>query len=357
MPKRIEVLVVDDSAYMRKVVSNLLQSDENIVVIDTARDGLDALEKIKSLKPAVVTLDVEMPRLDGLSALKRIMKECPTPVIMLSSLTQQGSDTTVKALTLGAVDFVGKPSGTISIDIHKVQEELIAKVKVAARAVVSNFRSSVMLGIQKSVVSSAPSSGVHPNKLVVIGSSTGGPNALQQVISRLPGNLPAAVLIVQHMPPAFTKSLAARLNDISELEVYEAQEGDELMNGRAYVAPGGYHMILRSKNLIGLNQDRPVHSVRPAVDVTLESAVDFYGPNTVGVILTGMGFDGSKGASLVKQAGGKMIVQDEATCVVYGMPRVVVEMGKADKVLPIQNIANEIVLILSLLKESDIHSI
>ncbi len=347
MPKRIEVLVVDDSAYMRKVVSNLLESDENIVVIGTARDGLDALEKIKSLKPDVVTLDVEMPRLDGLSALQRIMKECPTPVIMLSSLTQDGSETTVKALTLGAIDFVGKPSGTISLDIHKVQEELVAKVRVASRAVVTNFRSSILPVLQKPVsFSPVLPSGLTPNRLVVIGSSTGGPNALQQVVPRLPGNLSAAVLIVQHMPPGFTKSLANRLNDTSQLEVCEAQEGDELLSGKAYVAPGGYHMILRSKTLLGLNQNPPVHSVRPAVDVTLESAVDFYGSRIVAVILTGMGFDGSRGAASVKQAGGKTIAQNEATCVVYGMPRVVVEMGKADRILPIHNIADEIVAML-----------
>ena len=343
MPKRIEVLVVDDSAYMRKVVSNLLQSDQNIFVADTARDGLDALEKIKKLKPSVVTLDVEMPRLDGLSALERIMRECPTPVIMLSSLTQEGSETTVKALTMGAVDFVGKPSGTISLDIHKVQEELVAKVKVAAGASISNFRSPVIPRIERPVLTSAVSSSASaPKRLVVIGSSTGGPNALQQVIPRLPGNLPAAVMIVQHMPPGFTKSLAKRLNDSSQLEICEAKEGDILQNGKVYVAPGGYHMILRSKTLIGLNQEPPVHSVRPAVDVTLESAVRYFGSKAVGVILTGMGFDGSKGSLILKNAGGRIIAQDEATCVVYGMPRVVVEMGKADRIIPIQQIADEI---------------
>ena len=347
MSKRIEVLVVDDSAYMRKVVSNLLESDKDIVVIDTARDGLDALEKIKRLKPAVVTLDVEMPRLDGLSALERIMKECPTPVIMLSSLTQEGSETTVKALTLGAIDFVGKPSGTISLDIHKVQEELVAKVRIAARAAVANFRSPIAPVVQKPVLfSPVPATGLTPNKLVIIGSSTGGPNALQQVVPRLPGNLTAAVLIVQHMPSGFTKSLANRLNDTSQLEVCEAQEGDELLNGKVYVAPGGYHMMLRSKTLLGLNQNPPVHSVRPAVDVTMESAVGFYGSRIVAVILTGMGFDGSRGAAAVKLAGGKTVVQDEATCIVYGMPRVVVEMGKADRILPIHNIADEIVAML-----------
>jgi two-component system chemotaxis response regulator CheB len=352
MAKKIEVLVVDDSAYMRKVISNLLQSDENIVVVDTARDGLDALDKIKQWKPDVVTLDVEMPKLDGLSALERIMRECPTAVVMLSSLTQEGSDTTIKALTMGAVDFVPKPSGAISIDIHKVKEDLVTKIKVAAKASLTNLRSSIAatssgVAPEIPVVQRGVNLTIAPQKLVVIGSSTGGPNALQQVIPRLPGNLPAAVLVVQHMPPGFTASLANRLNESSPLEVCEAKEGDLVQTGKVYIAPGAYHMVLRSKTIIGLNQNPPVHSVRPAVDVTLESAVNYYGPKLVGVILTGMGYDGSKGMAALKKAGGKTVVQDEATCVVYGMPRVVVEMGKADKVLPVQKIADEIVSMLN----------
>lgn len=349
MAKKIEVLVVDDSAYMRKVISNLLQSDDEIFVVDTARDGLDALDKIKRLKPDVVTLDVEMPRLDGLAALERIMRECPTAVIMLSSLTLEGSDTTIKALTMGAVDFVPKPSGAISIDIHKVKDDLVTKIKVAARASLATLRTPVAAPptIPKSLTPTVQHGvTLAPQKLVVIGSSTGGPNALQQVIPRLPKNLPAAVLVVQHMPPGFTASLANRLNDSSALEVCEAKEGDYVQTGRVYIAPGGNHMVLHSKTVIGLNQNPPVHSVRPAVDVTLESAVNYYGSKMVGVILTGMGYDGSKGMAALKKAGGKTVVQDEATCVVYGMPRVVVEMGKADKILPIQNIADEIVAML-----------
>ncbi len=348
MAKKIDVLVVDDSAYMRKVISNLLQSDEDIFVVDTARDGLDAIEKVKQWRPAVVTLDVEMPRLDGLGALERIMRECPTPVVMLSSLTLEGNETTIKALTMGAVDFVPKPSGAISLDIHQVREELITKIKVAARASISNLHGPLTLKMTKpfsAPVSSLP--GHAPKKLVIIGCSTGGPNALQQVIPRLPGDLPAAVLVVQHMPPGFTNSLAKRLNETSQLEVCEAKEGDVLQTGKVYVAPGAYHMGLLSKTVIGLNQDPPVHSVRPAADVTFESAVKYYGSQIVGVILTGMGYDGSKGMASVKKMGGKTVAQDEATCVVYGMPRVVVEMGKADKVLPIQQIADEIVHMLT----------
>lgn len=342
MQKKINVLVVDDSAYMRKVISDMLQSDGNIFVVDTARDGLDAIEKIKKWNPHVVTMDVEMPRLDGLSALQRIMRECPTPVIMLSSLTLEGSDTTIRALTMGAVDFIPKPSGAISLDIQKVKEELIVKIKVAARAHVLSTPGIIVSPVVKPTPPAAGVSTV-PTKLVVIGSSTGGPNALQQVVPRLPGNLPAAVLVVQHMPPGFTKSLAQRLNDTSQLEVVEAREGDVLNCQKVYIAPGGYHMFLHARTIIGLNQDPPVHSVRPSVDVTLESVVNFYGSQIIGVILTGMGYDGSKGMAMVKKAGGKTIAQNEETCVVYGMPRVVVEMGKADKVLPVQEIADEIV--------------
>ncbi len=343
MTRKIDVLVVDDSAYMRKVVTNILQADEEIFVVDTARDGLDALEKIKKWKPQVVTLDVEMPRMDGLTALQKIMQECPTAVIMLSSLTHEGSETTIKALTLGAVDFVPKPSGAISLDIAKVKEDLIAKIKVCARAALRNVRFAAPISGEKIVrPTGTVSLGGSPNKLVVIGSSTGGPNALQQVIPRLPGNLPAAVLIVQHMPAGFTASLANRMNDISALAVKEAAEGDVLRTGQVYIAPGGYHMVLNSKQTISLNTDSPVHSVRPAVDVTMESVVANFKGSLVGVILTGMGYDGAKGMAAIKRVGGNTITQNEATCVVYGMPRVVVEMGKADKIMPITEIAQGI---------------
>ena len=343
MPRKIDVLIVDDSAYMRKVITNMLQSDEDIFVVDTARDGLDALEKIKKWKPQVITLDVEMPRMDGLTALQKIMQDCPTAVIMLSSLTQEGSETTIKALTLGAVDFVPKPSGAISLDIAKVKEELIAKIKVCARAALKNVHTVPLLMQVRPKAPIVQATGGVPDKLVIIGSSTGGPNALQQVIPRLPADLPAAVLVVQHMPAGFTNSLATRLNDISRLSVKEAAEGDILRTGQVYIAPGGNHMVLEGSHTIRLNSNPPVHSVRPAVDVTMESVIaNFKGP-LIGVILTGMGYDGAKGMAAIKSVGGKTIAQDEATCVVYGMPRVVVEMGKADKVMPITEIAQGIV--------------
>ncbi|HWI54840.1 MAG TPA: chemotaxis-specific protein-glutamate methyltransferase CheB, partial [Desulfobacteria bacterium] len=260
MTTKIGVLVVDDSAYMRKVISDMIQTDDALFVIDTARNGLDAIEKIKKYKPDVVTLDVEMPELDGLSALVRIMKECPTPVIMLSSLTSEGSETTIKALTIGAVDFVAKPSGTISLDIDKVKDELVSKIKASSRAVIKNMTAAVSRLSCARMIESVPtvkSAGKIPTKLVIIGSSTGGPNALQQVIPRLPGNIPAAVLVVQHMPPGFTSSLANRLNDCSSVEVTEAKEGDLLQVGKVYVAPGGFHLIMRSRTILGLNQEAP----------------------------------------------------------------------------------------------------
>lgn len=347
MNRETKVLVVDDSAYMRKVLSGLLEGEPGIKVIDTARDGLDALEKIKLLKPDVVTLDIEMPKMDGLTALKRIMEETPTAVVMVSSLTQESSETTMKALSLGAVDFVPKPSGAISLDIYKVKEEMIHKVKTASKVSLQKVRQN-RVSVREIVKTFPPISEnrqteVRASKVVFIGSSTGGPGALQQVVPNLPQNLDAGVLIVQHMPPGFTQSLAKRLNDISLLAVKEAERGDIILKDHVYIAPGGYHMVVRDTGVIDLNQDPPQHSVRPAADVTLESLVKVYGKKVVGVILTGMGFDGARGMGLLKKAGGKTIAQDESTSIVYGMPKVVVEMGNADSVLPINQIAQTIV--------------
>lgn len=346
MDKNIRVLVVDDSAYMRKVISTMLEDDPGITVLDTARDGLDALEKAKLLKPDVITLDIEMPKMDGLTALQRIMEELPTAVVMVSSLTMESSEITMKALSLGAVDFVPKPSGAISLDIHKVKEDIISKVKTASRVSLQKLRYNRvnLKPVHKETpLNVVPKYEVKAARVVLIGSSTGGPGALQQVITALPENLNAGVLVVQHMPPGFTNSLAKRLDDISAINVKEAEIGDVIQHGHVYVAPGGYHMTVKDNGVIDLNQEPPQHSVRPAADVTFESAVKTYGSKLVGVILTGMGFDGARGMDLLKKAGGKTIAQDESTSIVYGMPKVVVEMGNADKVLPVQEIADAIV--------------
>lgn len=345
--RTVRVLVVDDSAFMRKVLSDLLQSDPSITVIATARDGQDAVEKSVQLEPDVITLDIEMPKLDGYGALREIMARRPTPVVMVSSLTREGAEATVRALALGAVDFVAKPSGSISLNMHVAREELVAKVKAAAGAT-PRYRRVLgdlpPLRREARTARALPAEpGSLPRRLVVIGCSTGGPGALHQIIPKLPADLPAAVLVVQHMPAGFTRSLANRLDEISAIPVREAQEGDRLAAGLVLVAPGGYHMLVSECGIVHLNQDAPLHGVRPAVDKTFESVVPLFQTRMVGVILTGMGYDGARGMVALKKQGGKTIAEDASTCVVYGMPKVVVEMGAADQVLPVHEIADAIV--------------
>jgi two-component system, chemotaxis family, protein-glutamate methylesterase/glutaminase len=347
MTRQVRVLVVDDSAFMRKVLTDLLQSDPSITVIGTARDGNDAIEKSVSLEPDVITLDIEMPKLDGYGALREIMARRPTPVVIVSSLTREGAEATVRALALGAVDFLAKPSGSISLNMHIAREELVAKVKGAAGAT-PRFRRIMgdLPAIRREAkVARLPmqAGSPLPGRLVVIGCSTGGPGALHQIIPRLPADLPAGVLIVQHMPSGFTKSLAQRLDEISAIHVKEAEEGDRVANGLVLLAPGGYHMLLDRDGLVRLNQEPPMHGVRPAADKTFESVLAHWGSRLVGVILTGMGYDGAKGMMSVKRQGGRTIAEDASTCVVYGMPKVVVEMGMADQVLPVHEIAEAIV--------------
>ncbi len=339
MIAKIRVLVVDDSAFMRHVISDILSSDPRMEVVGTARDGLQAIEMVKALRPDVVTLDVEMPRMDGLQALQRIMSECPTRVVMFSSLTQRHARVTIRALSIGAVDFVPKPTTGLYSEIDGLRRELISKVVAGARSrlrPVTEFAVDESHPVKKANVIS------ETDNVVVIGSSTGGPSALQQVMRNMPGDLDAAVLLVQHMPPGFTRSLAERLNDISPLDVQEATGGETLSRGRAIMAPGGFHMTFEEDRRIILTTDPPRHGVRPAVDVTMEAAVSVFRSNCVGVILTGMGFDGSKGCSAIKAGGGRVIAEHESTCVVYGMPRAVVEMGYADTVVPIGDVARAV---------------
>ncbi|WP_097017559.1 protein-glutamate methylesterase/protein-glutamine glutaminase [Orenia metallireducens] len=353
----IKVLVVDDSAFMRKVVSEMLEEADDIEVIDKARNGIDALRKIETDEPDVITLDVEMPKMDGLEFLQKLPELIGKniPVIMLSSLTTKQSKTTIKALELGAIDFVAKPSGSISLDIDQVKQELIEKVRIAAGAKsklakISKTFSRTLKPVKKRVISTKkitakPSISTRATgltKLVVIGSSTGGPRALKEVVTLLPEDLDAAVLIVQHMPPGFTTSLAQRLDKLSDIRVKEAAEGDRLEKGLALLAPGDYHMTIENGQ-VKLNQNPKVHNVRPAVDVTMESIAYDYNSNTVGVILTGMGKDGAEGMKLIRDNGGKTIGQDEETCVVYGMPKVAYEIGGVEVVKPIDRIAEEIV--------------
>ena len=366
----IRVLVVDDSAFMRKMVAEILARDAGLCIVGQARDGADALAKLDALQPDVITLDVEMPVLDGFGALTGIMRRRPTPVLMLSSLTQAGADATLRCLELGAVDFVGKPSGAISLDIEKVAAELIAKVKAAAGVTVlsrlagsppSPRREGLLDGREgrkedaaarvfpenSSFSAGTPSlreRGGEPARrekisLLVIGASTGGPRALQTLIPALPADLGVPIVIVQHMPPGFTASLARRLEQTSPFTAREAADGDRLQPGQILVAPGGRHLQFTSGGVVHLTDDPTVHGVRPAVDVTLASLAPLYGPRLLAVLLTGMGRDGARGLKLTQDRGGQTLAEDETTCVVYGMPKAAADMGAVGCLLPLPALA------------------
>lgn len=375
----IRVLIADDSAFMRKVLSDLFKSQSDFEVVGTAVNGQDTIEKVKKLQPDVLTLDVVMPIMDGLTALGIIMEQCPLPVIMISSATQKGTNETIRALALGAVDFVSKAGGAIS-KIDTIKDEILSKCRLAAKAHArKNFttssplvykpkpsnlepttrrvevrrRTGLVLG-QKPTINRVPSTTAPVKKiipgtgkkLVVIGTSTGGPQALQSVVTRLPGNLPCGVVIVQHMPAGFTKSLAERLNSISEIAVKEAEHDEIIKAGQVYIAPGDYHLRIvpagGGERKIVLSQEPRVGNLRPTVNYMFESAAQF-GRDLVSVIMTGMGSDGCEGMKKVKATGGYSIAQDENSCVVYGMPKAVVDAGLADEIRPLNKIAEAIV--------------
>lgn len=342
----IKVLVVDDSAFMRKVLSDLFAAEPDFTVLDVGRNGRDAIDKVKRLKPDVVTMDVEMPILDGISALETIMRECPVPVVMVSSLTREGADATLRALEKGAVDFVAKTAGPIS-SIDQIRTEILAKCRAAVKANVRQLLRPATKPAPPPPDYRPPAFTPGPDEqIVAIGTSTGGPRALQEILTRLPGNLPSPVVIVQHMPPGFTKSLADRLNTLSALTVKEAQAGDVLRPGLAVIAPGDYHLTLEregGKTVVKLNQEPPLGGHRPSVDPMLEAVARIYGPRAVGVILTGMGHDGSRGMKAIKARQGHTIAEDQSTTVVFGMPKAAIELGVVDKIAPLPAIAAEIV--------------
>jgi two-component system chemotaxis response regulator CheB len=332
----MKVLVVDDSALIRLRVSEILRNAGFEVF--TAKDGLDALEKVAKFDPDVITLDVNMPNMDGLRMLERLMKEKPKPVIMLSSLTHEGARETIEALRLGALDFIPKPSG----GIEEIADELIRKITMVVKVSPNIIRLQNLRRLKREVVRrNWKANGV----CVIVGSSTGGPSALEHIIPRLPEDFPAPVFIVQHMPPNFTKQLADRLNEISEIEVKEAEDNERVRNGVAYIAPGGMHMKLRralSVVRIKVFDGLPVNNVKPSVDVTAESVAQVYGSKAVGVILTGMGEDGARGMKRIHDLGGKVIACSEDTCVVFGMPKAAIEIGAVDSIKPLYEIAEEI---------------
>ncbi|MEM4257944.1 MAG: chemotaxis-specific protein-glutamate methyltransferase CheB [Candidatus Thermoplasmatota archaeon] len=488
----IRALVVDDSALMRKLISDILRTDPAIQVVDTARDGQEAVEKTLRLQPDVITMDVEMPNMNGIDAVKYIMEKQPTPIVMLSAITTQGAEVTLDALHAGAVDFIPKPSGSISTDIATIGTDIIAKVKQAAATkhkfkkpllslsytkpkinvllvddsyffaktltdlinrepdlhvidyaqngqeaiekvqkshpdvIIMDIDMPVMSGVDATfnilkqqpipiiICSSRTKEGMNDvklalelgaidfipkptenmsmhsvapllirrireavrqtpkkteantistttEKILLIGTSTGGPQTLASLIPQIPGDIPAGILIVQHMPPVFTKSLADRLDKISQIRVKEAAEGDEILPGKALLAPGDFHMTVYEKTVNGikkrfvsLNKEERIHGVRPAVDITFASAANVFGANTIGVILTGMGQDGAHSMGLIKAKGGKTIAQDESTSIIFGMPDAAIKLGVVDSVLPLDQIPAQINAYLKLMTKPKI---
>lgn len=344
MAGKIRVLVADDSASVRSALMKGLSADPGIEVVGFACDGIEALEQVKALRPNVLTLDVEMPRMDGLRALEQIMKERPTAVVMVSSLTGKGTEATIKALELGAVDFALKTAPRGLAAVRGLIEELRKKIRVAAMVNVAALARQATQR-ERAAVKRPPAEGHsrRRKRVVVIASSTGGPRALRNVIPLLPADLAVPVLVVQHLPAGFTARLAESLNGASALTVEEARPGVELSAGRVLVAPGGVHMRVAANDSIRLNLDERECGVRPSANLTMESAASVYGDAVLGVVLTGMGSDGTRGAALIKGAGGEVIVEHESTCVVYGMPKSVVDEGYADRIAPLSRIASEIV--------------
>lgn len=350
LSRKIRVLIVDDSAVIRRLLSNTLQSEDAIEVASTAPNGKIALAKIPQVNPDVVTLDMEMPEMDGIQTLEEIRKRYPDlPVIMFSSLTQRSAEATLIALSKGANDYVAKPAktGGVGASVKNVREDLVPKIKCHCRWYAKQVQHSDRLVKFNHQLETA-SERTHDSRvdIITIGVSTGGPDALQKILPALPSSLPVPIVLVQHMPAVFTKYLADRLDSLAQLRVREAQRGDRLSAGGVWIAPGDYHMTLQRAGtdvLVALNQSKPENSCRPAVDVLFRSAAKLYGKHVYSIVLTGMGQDGVLGCSAVRAAGGRIHVQDENSSVVWGMPGAVVSERLASKILPLDRIAPEIV--------------
>lgn len=346
----IRVVIADDSAFMRKKIKEILEHDGTLQVVAAARNGQDAVECVKAHQPDVVTLDINMPVMDGVTALQVIMAESPRPVVMLSSLTQEGALATFECLELGAVDFIPKPSGTISMDLDRVAAEMVAKVKGAARA---RYRRSGVCPPARRLpagppkpLRQVPADGL-ARRIVAIGVSTGGPKTLLDIIPFLPADLDAAVVVVQHMPESFTASFARRLAESGPLPFKEASAGEPIRAGHGYLARGGKHLVFARRPAGGVLARYSAWPADvphiPSVDVMMHSAVEHFGPATLGVLLTGMGDDGARAMLAIRQAGGPTIAEDESTCIVFGMPAQAIQRGGAQYVLPCYDIAEKIV--------------
>lgn len=363
--KKIRVLIVDDSAFMRRVLQGIITSDPHLEVCGEARDGRDAVTLSESLKPDVISMDINMPHMDGLEATEVIMSSNPRPILIVSSESRDGAEVTLKSLQLGAIDFVAKPSGGVDLDMSSVREELCRKLKVAAkvRVVRTATRSKVQqdAGSSSARASSAEASGKAAGEsqngrngksalagvvprgaskfpVVVIASSTGGPATLMKFVPYFPKDFPGAVLLIQHMPGNFTEQFGKQLGEVSQMKVKEAEAGEIIVPGQVYVCPGSHHLRLSPTGRISLDDGPRISGYRPCADLAMESAAEFAGPMTIGVILTGMGNDGSKGAQAVRNAGGHTIAQDESTAVIFGMPQEAIKAGGIDQVLAIESI-------------------
>ncbi|MEM1096030.1 MAG: chemotaxis response regulator protein-glutamate methylesterase [Bacteroidota bacterium] len=352
----LRVVVVDDSAFMRKAISMMIDADPEMEVVATARDGQDAVEVVRRERPDVVTMDVEMPRMDGIEAVRRIMRLAPCPILMISSITKQGAQATLDALQAGAVDFITKELSFVSLDITNIKDELIDKLRwlgTQSKPMIGSGRYKSRPRRASKVTERAPARAVSDGplnfsraQLVAIGISTGGPSSLRAVLPVFPADFPIPVVIVQHMPAQFTASLAQRLNGLSALTVLEAADGMPVAPGHAYVAPGGRQLLFthgRAGQITFRVADHPEHLHKPSVDVLFEAAASAYRGNVLGVVMTGMGHDGRDGAQKLRSQGGRIIAQDEASSVVYGMPRAIAEAGLADAVVGLDNIGTTIV--------------
>jgi two-component system chemotaxis response regulator CheB len=342
MSHRLRVLVVDDSALMRKLIPQILAADSDIEVVGTAMDGAFGLKKIEDLKPDVVTLDLEMPRMDGMETLRQITRRSRVPVIVVSALSTEGATATFKALALGAFDFVAKPRDAASARMDEIAQDLIFKIKAAGTSKMRPLAAPLLVEQPK-----AHKPGIRerkePTKIVAIGISTGGPNALQYLLPKLQGDFPGTIVIVQHMPEGFTSMFANRLNESCAIDVKEAQSGDLLVAGRALICPGDRHIKVRRMplgNTVVLADDARVNGHRPSVDVLFRSVAAEFGGRSVAVLMTGMGEDGAAGLGLIKNAGGLTIAQSEESCVVFGMPKAAIERGFAMRVVPLDMLAN-----------------
>ena len=362
--KRIRVLIVDDSAFMRKVLQSIIAADPQLEVCGEARDGRDAVTQNEVLKPDVITMDINMPHMDGLQATEVIMSSNPRPILVVSSESREGAEVTLKSLELGAIDFVAKPSGGIDLDMNSVKEELCRKLKMSAKVRV--VRTATRSKVQQEIASSAPriepagrtfeqsaqesrsngapaaapapfrGSGKFP--IVVVAASTGGPATLMKFVPDFPKDFPGAVVLVQHMPGSFTAQFSQQLGEISRIRVKEAEAGEIVVPGQLYICPGSHHMRISPTGRVSLDDGPRIGGYRPCADLTFETAAEYFGPMTIGVILTGMGNDGSKGVQTVKNVGGHVIVQDESSAVIFGMPQEAIKTGAVDQTLPIETI-------------------